>query len=231
LNNLHILIESLNLTFTDENLLQQAFLHSSYVNENAIPALENNERLEFLGDAILNLIAAEKIFQKFPNLSEGELTEIRVQLVREETLAQVSHELHFGDYLLLGKGEEVSGGRNRKSNLANVFEAFLGALYLDQGIQSVREFIIGQMGNMFDSIRPEEIVKQNYKAKLQEHTQAQFKILPFYKVTASIGPDHDKTFTVEVRLGEEILGSGIGKNKKAAEMSAACTACQKLNLI
>jgi ribonuclease III len=231
MSNLQDLVQKLRISFTDQSLLQQAFLHSSFSNESITMSLVNNERLEFLGDAILNFVAAEEIFHRFPDLSEGELTEIRVQLVREETLAKLSLELNFGDYLMLGKGEEGSGGRNRQSNLANVFESFIGALYLDQGLQTAKEFIIDKLKIHFNTIKPEEIIKQNYKAKLQEFTQAEYKVLPEYKVLDSTGPDHDKTFTVEVSLENNILGTGSGKNKKAAEMEAAHFACLKLNII
>jgi ribonuclease III len=219
--------QSIGIYFSDITLLQQAFQHSSFCNENPVPPIPDNERLEFLGDSVLSFIVAEKIYQEFPDLKEGELTKIRISLVREDTLAQISSELQLGIYLQLGKGEETSGGRERQSNLANTLEALIGAIYLDQGIAATKIFILNKLNSHFEKIKAGK-QGQNYKAKLQEFTQAKYKQLPVYHLIEASGPDHNKNFVVEVMLGDEIVGKGTGKTKKSAEMKAALSGCEKL---
>lgn len=225
--NWHDLQQNIGLTFRDISLLQQAFHHSSFVNENPDSTILDNERLEFLGDAVLNFIVAEKIYHEFPNLPEGELTLCRILLIREDTLAQLASELNLGDYLQLGKGEESSGGRQRRTNLADTFEAVIGAIFLDQGLAAARDFVLSKLSSHLEKIKNGES-GQNYKAKLQEFTQAEYKQLPTYRIVESSGPDHDRNFVVEVVLGDKVLGTGSGKSKKAAEMEAARSACNKL---
>ncbi len=229
-NKWHKFQQNINIFFTDINLLQQAFRHSSYVNENPDTGMPDNERLEFLGDAVLNYITAEKIFDEFPDLLEGELTVLRTSLIREETLSHVASDLNLGSYLQLGKGEESSGGRKRQSNLANTFEALLGAMLLDQGIDSVKDFlnktIYVQHLQQYTKVHG-----QNYKATLQEFTQFEHKKLPHYHLLESSGPDHEKIFIVQVILDDKVLGTGTGRNKKTAEMEAAKKACETLALI
>jgi ribonuclease-3 len=219
--------QDIGIFFNDLNLLKQAFLHSSFVNENQNDSISDNERLEFLGDAVLNLVVAEKVYQEFPNLTEGALTTLRTSLIREDTLTQLSVELDLGDYLQLGKGEESSGGRQRQSNLADTFEALLGAIFLDQGLATVKRFILNMLGSHFVRIKTGDS-GQNYKAKLQEFTQGTCKQLPVYRIVQSSGPDHDKKYIVEVTLDNKVLGTGSGKSKKAAEIEAARSACDKL---
>jgi ribonuclease-3 len=209
------------------SLLQQAFLHSSFVNENQDNSLSDNERLEFLGDAVLNLVVAEKVYHEFPDLAEGALTTVRTSLIREDTLVQLGAELDLGTYLQLGKGEETSGGRQRQSNLADTFEALLGAIFLDQGFSIVKGFILSRLDSHVTIIKTRGS-GQNYKAKLQEFTQGTCKQLPAYHIIQSSGPDHDKKFIVEVTLDNRVLGMGSGKSKKAAEIEAARSACEKL---
>lgn len=213
--------------FQDPSLLQQAFVHSSYVNENPDFPLPDNERLEFLGDALLSFVVAEKLYYGFPHLAEGELTEIRVSLVRQETLAQLASALKLGDYLYLGKGEESTGGRQRQTNLADAFEALIGAIFLDQGLTAARDFVLGKLDSRLDRIRTRGIGR-NYKALLQEFTQAEYQQLPAYRVVETSGPPHDKDFTIEVTLEDKILGTGSGKSKRAAEMEAARSAWEEL---
>lgn len=215
------------VTFHDLSLLQQTFVHSSYTNENQSFPLQDNERLEFLGDALLNFIVTEKLCQEFPNLSEGELTEIRTWLIRQETLAELASTLKLGDYLYLGKGEESTGGRQRKTNLADVFEALIGAIFLDQGLSKTRDFILNKLNNQFEIIKTRGI-RPNYKALLQEFTQANYKQLPTYHLLEVSGPDHNKNFTVKVTLEDKVLGIGSGKSKRAAEVEAARSAWEKL---
>jgi len=219
--------QSIGIIFRDVSLLQQAFVHSSYINENPSFYLTDNERLEFLGDALLNFIVTEELYHKFPHFGEGELTKSRVSLVRQETLAKIAAGLKLGDYLYLGKGEETSGGRQRQTNLADAFEALIGAIFLDQELNATRDFVLSKLHSELQGMRNKGI-GQNYKALLQEFTQAKYKRLPTYYVVEASGPDHDKGFTVEVALDDKILGTGSGKSKRAAEMEAARAAWEKL---
>jgi ribonuclease-3 len=218
---------NLGVSFKSESLLKQAFVHSSYLNENPSFALPSNERLEFLGDAILGLIAAEKLYREFPELPEGELTTIRASLVCRETLAKLASLLKLGEYLLLGQGEEASGGRTRQSNMANALEALIGAIYLDRGLAKTREFVLRQLEPALETIRAGKMTP-NYKALLQEFIQGEKKSPPIYHLVESSGPDHDKQFTVEVLIESDVLGQGRGKSKKAAEVEAARSAWRKL---
>jgi ribonuclease-3 len=215
------------INFKDEALLQQAFIHSSYVNENPDSLTADNERLEFLGDALLSFIVAEEVYNEFPDAGEGDLTEIRVSLVRQETLAEIAARLKLGDYLFLGKGEEATGGREKQTNLADAFEALIGAMYLDHGLSVARDFALAQFAGQLKTVKLKGIGR-NYKALLQEFTQAKYKQLPTYRIIEASGPDHDKSFIIEVRLGDRILGIGSGKNKRAAEMDGARSALEKL---
>lgn len=227
LTNWQNLQQAMGVTFQDTNLLEQALTHSSYINENPDFSLADNERLEFLGDALLSFVVAEKLCQRFPHLAEGQLTEIRISLVRQETLAQLATALGLGDYLFLGKGEESTGGRQRQTNLADAFEALIGAVFLDQGIAAASDFVLSQLDGQLRKIEAGEMGK-NYKALLQEFTQAKYKQLPTYHVLEASGPAHDKDFSVEVRLDGNILGTGSGKSKRAAEMEAAHAAWETL---
>jgi ribonuclease-3 len=219
--------QTIGITFRDVPLLQQAFIHSSYINENPSFRLLDNERLEFLGDVLLSFIVTEKLYHEFPHFGEGELTEIRISLIRQETLAQLALTLKLGDYLHLGKGEEATGGRERQTNLADAFESLVGAIFLDQGLDAARDFVLSKLGSHLERVSAEGIGR-NYKALLQEFTQAKFKQLPTYRVVEASGPDHDKGFTVEVVLEDRVLGAGSGKSKRAAEMEAARSAWEKL---
>lgn len=219
--------EALGIFFNDQSLLKQAFVHRSYLNENPNSVLPSNERLEFLGDAILDFIVTDELYSEFPELPEGELTTIRASLICRQTLAKVASSLKLGDWLLLGQGEETSGGRKRESNLANTSEALIGAIYLDQGLCQVKEFVLRQLKPFLEKIKHGDI-SPNYKALLQELIQSEKLLPPVYHVIETTGPDHDKQFAVEVLMEDNILGSGTGKSKKAAEMQAAHSAWEKL---
>ncbi len=219
--------KALGIHFNDELLLEQALVHSSYLNENPDFALSSNERLEFLGDAILDFIVAEQLYRDFPELPEGELTKTRAYLVCRQTLSKVASSLKLGDWLLLGQGEEASGGRKKQSNLANALEALIGAIYLDQGLPEVKGFILRQLEPFMEKIKCREI-SANYKALLQELTQSEKHSTPTYHLIEATGPDHDKQFTVEVLIQGETMGRGTGKSKKDAEMEAAHLAWEKL---
>jgi ribonuclease-3 len=216
------------INFKDESLLQQAFIHSSYTNENPGSQIADNERLEFLGDALLSFIVAEELYREFPNFGEGKLTETRVSLIRQETLAEIAVGLKLGDYLLLGKGEEATGGRQKQTNLADALEALIGAIFLDQGLSIVSDFVLAIFAAHLEEVRAKGIGR-NYKALLQELTQAKYKQLPAYRIVEASGPDHDKSFVVEVALVDRTLGYGSGKTKRGAEMEAARSAWEKLS--
>jgi ribonuclease-3 len=219
--------QNLGISFHQESLLEQAFVHLSYLNENPDFARPSNERLEFLGDAILNFVVTEKLYEEFPKLTEGELTEIRASLVCRDTLAELASSLKLGDWLLLGRGEEANRGRAKASNLANVMEALIGALYLDQGIAEARKFILRQLRPELKKIKAGKITP-NYKALVQELIQGQKKPTPVYRLVEAAGPDHGKQFTAEIMVEGEALGRGTGKSKKTAESQAARAAWEKL---
>ncbi|KIP22514.1 MULTISPECIES: ribonuclease III [Anoxybacillus] len=218
--------EQIGIFFRDEKLLIQAFTHSSYVNEHRKRLYEDNERLEFLGDAVLELTVSQYLFEQFPQMSEGELTKLRAAIVCEPSLVTFAHALSFGDLVLLGKGEELTGGRMRPSLLADVFEAFIGALYLDQGIEAVVQFL-GK--TMFPKIREGAFSHvMDYKSQLQELVQRDGNGVLEYKILQERGPAHNKEFVSRVSLNGEELGVGIGRSKKEAEQRAAQMALAKL---
>ena len=219
--------KSLGLSFHNKSLLKQALTHSSYINENPNSALLNNERLEFLGDAILGFIVTERLYREFPELPEGKLTAIRAFLVCRDALAEMASSLKLGHYLLLGRGEEANEGRIKPSNLADAMEAVIGAIYWDQGLVKARNFVLSQLKPRMKKIKAGDITP-NYKALLQEFIQGKNNLIPIYQLVEITGPDHEKQFTVEVMIKDEILGKGTGKNKKAAEMEAAHSAWEKL---
>lgn len=215
----HKLEAKLGVDFKDKTLLQRAFIHRSALNEYRESNIEHNERLEFLGDAVLELISTEFLYSNF-NKPEGELTNWRSALVRGQHLAARSEELGFGDYLYLSRGESKSGGKAKQLILANTFEAFIGALYLDQGLEAARTFI-----SKFVLTRLEEILEQGRhvdpKSHLQEITQEKWGVTPMYKILSEDGPDHAKLFKVGAYLNDKLIGEGQGSSKQTAQISAA----------
>ncbi|MBI3040087.1 MAG: ribonuclease III [Chloroflexi bacterium] len=228
MTDLAVLQQILGVSFNNLSQLEQALVHSSYINENPGFTLTSNERLEFLGDAVLGLVVAEKLYQDFPHLDEGEMTRLRAALVRRDTLARIAGAIGLGEYLYLGKGEEASGGRHKPANLAATLEAVIAAVFLDRGSAIAGDFILRLL-----DIELEKVVSQDtgvdYKSELQELIQVRKQQTPAYHVIEATGPDHDKRFTVEVRLGEALLGRGSGKSKKAAETEAARSALEQLS--
>ena len=205
-------------TFQDLNLLKLALTHSSFVNENNLP--EHNERLEFLGDAVLELQISQTLYRKYPNEREGILTNLRARMVNEKSLAKLAKEFSLGDALYMGKGEEHQGGRNRLALLADTLEAILGAVFLDGGYEKSQEVII----NIFKNSWPEPtscIQKKSYKTLLQEYTQGQFSFTPEYKLISESGPEHEKIFTVCYQAPNNYSVIGIGNSLKRAEHEAA----------
>jgi len=212
--------------FRNQQLFEQAFTHRSYLNE-AREKVESNERLEFLGDSILSFIVSDHLFRTYPEFNEGVLTNLRSLLVNTKSLASLARECEFGQYLKLSKGEEESKGRENESLLANSFEAFIGALYQDAGINAVKIFLGETLIPKIEGYVEKRAFKDP-KSLLQEFVQAQKQSSPYYKVLHEEGPPHDKTFTIGVVVNNEIMGEGIGKSKQEAEESAAREALKQI---
>ncbi len=214
--------EKFNIVFRDVSLLEQAFTHSSYVNEHRNLQLSDNERLEFLGDAVLELLVSRFLYNQFPTVPEGRLTKLRAAIVREDSLAKFAKECHFDRYIRLGKGEENSGGRNRPSLLCDLFESFLGALYLDQGLKAVHEFL-GKI--VFPKVKAGAFSHEmDHKTRLQEVLQRSGDVLIDYRLVKEEGPAHERLFWTEVFCDGKLIGKGHGKSKKLAEQDAAANA-------
>lgn len=220
--------ERLGVKFAEPELLELALVHSSYVNENPGTAAGHNERLEFLGDAVLDFVVAGKLYGDYPDLSEGQMTRLRSALVRRETLARIARSIGLGDFLVMGKGEEASGGRDKSANLAGALEAVIAAIYLDRGITTTRKAIIRLLRAEWQGAVAAG-TGGDAKSRLQELTQARFQLTPGYRLLEEAGPDHDKQFIVEVTVKGEVLGKGTGSSKKLAEKEAACAALERLS--
>jgi len=218
--------KKIRLKFKDRDLLENLFVHRSYLNECRTPGLESNERLEFLGDAVLELVVTEYLYKNYPN-DEGELTNWRSALVKGANLAKVAKAIELGQYLQLSRGEEKSGGRSKDYILANTVEALIGAMYLDAGYEAASTFI-----NDFILVSLEEILKAgehiDAKSRLQEVAQDKKEVTPHYQVESEEGPDHDKVFTMGVYFGEQKITTGEGSSKQKAEQDAARAALQKM---
>ena len=216
------------IIFKDKSLLQQAFIHRSYINENPSTSLSHNERLEFLGDAVLELVVTDFLYKKYPSYTEGELTALRSALVNAVIISEIASNIGMNEYLLLSKGEAKDNGKARSYILANTYEAYIGALYLDQGIEVVGKFV-------HKTILPktEEIVSKKLwrdaKSLVQEKAQEFVNVTPAYKVLHESGPDHDKHFTVGILFGSDLIAEGKGKSKQEAEQSAALNALKIKN--
>lgn len=212
--------DAIGYKFRNPDILREALTHKSYASERN--SREYNERLEFLGDSVLGVLVARHVFCLNPGRDEGYLSKLKSYMVSRPVLAKWAMELNLGAYLYLGAGEESSGGRNRPSTLANVLEALIGAVYLDGGFEKAFNFVSGWLAK-----QSLEISQTDYKSRLQEILQKRHKIPPDYVLTRSFGPDHNRTFTITVRLGKKVLGTGTGKNKKEAQQAAAKDALEK----
>lgn len=219
--------EHTELQFLDQSLLLRALTHPSYLNEHPSDGLEDNQRLEFLGDAVLDFVAGELLYHRYPEAPEGRMTRLRAALVRTETLAEFAQKRAVNDALMLGRGEEDSGGRERANNLCAAFEALIGALYLDQGMDPVRVFVTPLFNETLDEIVRLELDK-DAKSRLQEWSQATLNITPTYQTVDSRGPDHAKEFTVAVLIGEKEYARGLGSSKQSAAQAAAREALEIL---
>ena len=217
----------LGLSFEDKTLLLRALTHRSYLNENPDFILEDNERLEFLGDAVLDFLTAEYLYHRFPEMQEGNLTSLRAALVRTESLANLAHKINLGRCLYLGHGEEAGGGRRRQAVLCGAFEALVGALYLDQGLAAVEDLVKPLFDPAIERILADDLDKDP-KSMLQELSQAELEITPRYRTAGESGPDHAKEFVVEAMIGERVYGRGTGRSKQAAARAAAQDALVQL---
>ena len=215
------------MKFEDPALIRQALVHSSYVNENPDQAPESNERLEFLGDAVLGLVVADDLYAAFPGEDEGKLTELRTHLVRRDTLAKAAAQLQLGEELLLGRGEEGGGGRERPTNLAHVYESVVGAIFLDGGLPAAQDFVRRSLGEDFASVH-QRAFPGDPKSRLQELSQSRYQTTPVYRLIEAEGPDHARRFTVEVVIDGRSLGTGSGHSKQQAEKEAASLALEQL---
>jgi ribonuclease III len=211
------------VNFQNPQLLRSAFVHRSFLHEHPerFPELSTNERLEFLGDAVLNFLTASWLFAHFPKKSEGDLTSLRAALVKTATLAAFARELDLGKHVLISRGEDTPTARNRPALLADVFEAVLGAIYIDRGLEAARAFIEPYLERQTAAIEAGLVARVDYRTRLQEQVQASFNQTPVYYTVDVTGPDHERTFTLEVRIGGTRLGTGSGPSKQAAAQAAA----------
>lgn len=212
--------KTIGIRFDDETLLRQALVHRSFLNENPQFALPSNERLEYLGDALLDFVVGAYLYDRYPEMNEGELTSLRAALIKASGLAQLARSMELGRYVYLSHGEDDRGGRDRVGLLSDVFEALVAAIYLDRGLEKTREIILAL-------VQPEATriiqggLDRDHKSRLQEWSQRELGVTPVYRTVSERGPDHAKEFTVEALLGGEIYGRGVGRSKQAAEQSAA----------
>lgn len=227
-SNLEAIEERLGYVFENKDVLVQAFIHRSFINEYREGPLQHNERLEFLGDSVLGLVVADYLFHRLPDHPEGQLSQLRSRLVDATSCAQYLQKLQLGEYILLGKGETMTEGRTKPSILADVFEALLGSIYLDGGLGTTKSFLLFHFEPEFEGAIGSP--PRNYKAELQDLSQKQFQRTPVYKVVGETGPDHSKIFHVMVFVDEKEVGVGMGASKKEAEQRAAFDALSKRNI-
>lgn len=217
------------LIFHDKTLLQRALTHRSYLNESRDFLSSDNERLEFLGDAVLGFLVGEYLYHRFPEMSEGPLTNLRAALVRQETLAEFAKRFDLGAYLVMGRGEVDTGGRQRPAILCAAFEAMVGALYLDRGLDTVRQLMLSLVEPILPGLL-EWVEHKDAKSRLQEWSQAERHITPRYQTVSETGPDHAKQFTMHVPIGEDVVGVGKGHSKQQAAQAAAADALARLEV-
>jgi len=217
---------ALGIKFNDKRMLNQALVHRSYLNEHS-SGLSDNERLEYLGDSVLGLVVNEYLFKQFENYSEGELAKIKSVVVSENILSEIALELGIGSFILMGKGEDVTGGRKRASILANALEAIIGAYYLDSGFKDLRRFVLGFLKQHIEKVNS-MTYQRDPKTTLQEYVQKKYKGRPVYEVVAENGPDHDKEFSVRLLINGKEIVTSTGGSKRKAEMNAAASTLRKL---
>jgi ribonuclease-3 len=218
----------INYRFRDRGLLEHALTHKSKAHEDPSGGVTDNESLEFLGDAVLGLVVAEALFRSFPNYSEGQKSKIKANLVSTASLAELAEQLGLGEHMILGRGEEKTGGRRKQALLADTCEALIAAIYLDGGLEPARQFLVREFGVAIEQARQPEYFGRDHKSRLQERLQALGRPLPAYRVAGEVGPDHRKLFHVEVVVGEDVLAQGVGRTKKDAEQEGAKLALEAL---
>jgi len=218
----------LDLGSVSDDLLELAFTHSSYSREHELDELANNQRLEYLGDAVLDLVCAAYLYRTYPDMPEGDLTRLKAAIVRKSALASVARSIDLGQYILLGRGEETTGGRRKASLLADVVEALIGAIFLSTGLDGSREFILEHFRSLLEEVESRETLR-DHKSALQEILQARSMPPPRYRVIRTEGPPHDRWFTVEAYLNGDVIGTGEGGAKRAAEQQAAEEALETID--
>jgi ribonuclease-3 len=216
--------------FKDRGLLEHALTHKSRAAEDVSGGVADNESLEFLGDAVLGLVVADALFRQYPNYNEGQKSKIKASIVSTQALARQAEEIRLGDHLILGRGEEKTGGRFKQALLADAYEALIAAIYLDGGLEAVETFLWRELKSAIDAGAVRNFVGQDYKSALQERVQALGRPLPEYRIAGETGPDHRKIFEIEVVVGGEVLGAASGKAKKEAEQEAARLAIARLEV-
>jgi ribonuclease-3 len=224
---LKVFEKKLGFKFKSKGHLKRALTHKSYANENRLPATDQNERYEYLGDAVLELAISHLLMEKFPEYSEGELSKLRAAIVNESRLASIAKRLELGNFLYLGRGEEMTGGRKKDSVLSDAFEAVLGSVYLDKGFKKAMGVVSKQFKEVLVRSSERGFVK-DFKTRLQEKAQGRLRAMPRYRLVKEKGPDHRKTFEVHLYINEKLMGVGTGGSKKAAEQEAARAALDKL---
>lgn len=215
--------DRIGISFDNVELLKQALTHRSYIHEQMDENLDDNERLEFLGDAILDFLTAEMLYDRFPGMAEGEMTRLRAALVRTDSLARLATDCSVGQAMLMGKGEARNGGRERSHNLCNGFEALIGAIFLEKGLETVRAFVIPRLTELQKDVM-EEALRKDPRSQFQEWAQAIHAITPEYRLVGTHGPDHEKVFEVSVSLGHFLVAAGQGRSKRSAAQAAASAA-------
>jgi ribonuclease-3 len=220
--------QAIDYRFRDRGLLEHAMTHTSRANEDVSGGVADNESLEFLGDAVLGFVIADLLFQAFPGFNEGQKSKVKAWLVSTATLARQAERLGLGDHLLLGRGEEKTGGRRKQALLADGYEALIAAIYLDGGIDQARSFIAREFEPFVDDVRRHGVSGSDYKSALQEYLQSRDAALPEYRLAGTVGPDHRKLFRVQVAIRDEVVAEGVGPSKKEAEQEAARLALDQL---
>jgi ribonuclease III len=215
--------------FKDQQLLLQALTHRSFVNEHEEEHFRNNESLEFLGDSVLGFLISSRIFQHYPELTEGELSKIKAYLVSAANLVQLAESIHLGDFIRLSRGEEKTGGRTKRAIVVDAYEAIIGAIYLDGGVEAAANFVGRQIDNFLEGLDLKQLTYGDFKSALQEQLHNLGRPEPVYRVVNEIGPDHRKTFVVQVVIHGEVVAESSGRTKKEAQQSAAHIALQSLN--
>ncbi len=215
------------LQFNQPELLTQALTHRSYLNEHEEPGMSDNQRLEFLGDAVIGFIAGEWLFNRYPAMNEGDLTRLRAALVQRESLAELARADQIGVVIRIGKGEEANGARDSENILCDAFEAVVGALFLDQGMDGTRRYVIPRLEDRLERVLKTQL-DRDARSQLQEWSQAHYNLTPRYEIVEQSGPDHDKQFTIEVMIGSRSAGRGIGRSKQSAAQAAARDALMRI---